>query len=327
VLRVCSIASFANGTAIVKRSQESSASFWELLLPRLCDLASATKGQNNSLLVILGIDETTELPRQLDRLHPVTVQIHRLSDAAVEEYTSHHLGVPQDEVPLALKSFVADFVEGSPLACREILECLLLHEQMEVTKDESGAAISLGMSTDVEGIDLEGWAETSSMVADAVCLIESMEPVQNLVVKMMATFSGAASVADLAASLCSRYSGGAAPLDRLLLLKAVTDLTKRGILQAAEAPSEAEQSELFPIKCFRLASPLLRKVGLTLVSNAMRHSVKRQALMDRALTKFLPEKLKEAKVKKSVPHVPWYYQIEQKDIPHILKKSNDATHR
>merc|ERR1711879_1041461 len=107
--------------------------------------------------------------------------------------------------------------------------------------------------------------------------------------KMMATFNGTASVADLAASACPRYSGGVS-LDRLLLLEAVQSLWKRGILEAADPTwSTDRENEVCARLCFRLSGTLLGKTALTMVSVAMRHAVKRQALVDRVLTKALPE--------------------------------------
>jgi hypothetical protein len=327
VLRVCPVTSYkvdAVMTASARYDRSQDSSFWKLA-EKLCDLAN-TKGQGNSFVVVLSISAKEELPRQIEQLAKETIQTDPFSDAAaVEEYISHHLGVPQEEVPVSLRDFVAEFACGNAMACRETLECLLRYEHIEVTKDELGKPHAIGCFTELGDVDLEGWAEKASMVADAVCLLESLEPVQNMVVKMMATFTGTASVADLAASACPRHAGGLA-LDRLLLLTAVQDLWKRGILEASDPTwSTDRENELWAIACFRLSSKLLQKVGFTLVSSKMRNSVKRQALIDRVLTKTLAGRLQEARMRKAIPHVPWYYQIDQKDIPSVLKKSHDAT--
>lgn len=47
-----------------------------------------------------------------------------------------------------------------------------------------------------------------------------------------------------------------------------------------------------------------------MVLEAQKKAVKRQALMDRCLQKDLPRRMEALRKKKSVPHIPWYYQVE-----------------
>jgi len=61
---------------------------------------------------------------------------------------------------------------------------------------------------------------------------------------------------------------------------------------------------------FKLTNVLVRKVASSMVLEAQKKSIKRQALMDRCLAKQLPEKLELLRIKKAQIHIPWYYQIE-----------------
>merc|ERR1712093_534748 len=61
---------------------------------------------------------------------------------------------------------------------------------------------------------------------------------------------------------------------------------------------------------FRLNNVLLRKVGGSMVLEAQKKAVKRQALMERVLAKDLPDRMKSLAKKKATPHIPWYYQID-----------------
>merc|ERR1719386_229160 len=99
---------------------------------------------------------------------------------------------------------------------------------MEVLRNQEGEPEGLYYSEDLESIQIAEWAHTA-MVGGTVCLLESLDPLEAAVVKMSTVFDGVFTVADLAASSCSRWAG-ATRFDNLRLYKAVNWLAKREII-------------------------------------------------------------------------------------------------
>eukprot|EP00435_Cladocopium_sp_Y103_P022146 s387_g5.t1 len=59
---------------------------------------------------------------------------------------------------------------------------------------------------------------------------------------------------------------------------------------------------------FQTKNILIKSVGGAMLLEAQKKSVKRQALIDRALYRYLPERMKELAEKRNKPHIPWYYE-------------------
>jgi len=150
-----------------------------------------------------------------------------------------------------------------------------------------------------------------------------LDPLEASALKMSTVFTGAFTLPDLAASSCSRYSG-ASNLDRIRLLKAVDRLHRKKLIEAVKDPEACRRGSpvkgaddddtlrddgKYMDKYFIMDSMLLRKVGQEMVLEAQRKAVKRQALMDRALARELPERLDRVRVKNAQVHIPWYYEV------------------
>merc|ERR1711939_87621 len=163
----------------------------------------------------------------------------------------------------------------------------------------------------------------TAMVGGAICLLESLDPLQAAVVKMATVFNGVFTVADLAASSCSRWAG-ATRFDTLRLYKAIYDLVSRGVIDRASPPSEADNVPALMgyEDYFRLNNVLIRKVGGSMVLEQQKKAIKRQALVERVLMKDLPCRMEELKRKKAIPHIPWYYQIEMPGKRGSLSQKN-----
>merc|ERR1712139_86753 len=218
-------------------------------------------------------------------------------------------------VPHPLRQFIVKMTSGNCLYIRETINQLMQHEHIKVQYSYSGVAESLQYDQDLESINVAAWAHTA-MVGETCCLLESLDPLEAAVVKMSTVFTGTFTLADLASVACSRWAG-ATMFDTMRLFRAVHQLVDRGILELTTA-AEYIDSEGFgrtslsngesksPV--YALPSVLIRKVGGSMLLEAQRRAVKRQALIDRVLSRDLPARMAEVNLKKLEPHVPWYYE-------------------
>merc|ERR1712039_78191 len=179
---------------------------------------------------------------------------------------------------------------------------------------------------DIDKINLASWQHTA-MVGGTVCLLESLDPLEAAVLKMSTCFHGTFTLPDLAASTCSRWAD-ATHFDFLRLFKAIRKLVESNIIEAIddEAGGEEERKDA-PADGDKLPSPrsskerafgktqyfqtrnmLIRAVGGAMVLEAQKKSVKRQALIDRALGRELPGRMEDLAKKRNAQHIPWYYE-------------------
>merc|ERR1712226_350545 len=159
------------------------------------------------------------------------------------------------------------------------------------------------------------------MIGGVLAILESLDPLPASIVKMATVFAGTFTISDLLASACSRWSG-AARFEALRLFFALNQLVQTGIVNLdVEDEDLLTEDEAYTAKLlgpFKLSNVLVRKVAGSMVLEAQKKSVKRQALMDRCLAKDLPERMEAVRRKKLIPHIPWYYQIE---LPQAAKKA------
>jgi len=238
------------------------------------------------------------------------LECNGLSEETCTEYIATYLGVPQkslDSGAAPLRDFIGKVSLGNPLFIRETIDQLLLHDLVKVRKRRDGEA-DLSYHQDLEGVNIASWYQTS-MVGETICLLESLDPLQAAVLKMSTVFTGPFTLPDLASSSCSRWAG-AVNFDHLRLFRAVQDLVRRGILEfgADTLETAAEEAAGRAQQRFEMRNVLIRKVGGSMLLEAQKKVVKRQALIDRALARDLPARLEELAAKKLEPHIPWYYE-------------------
>mmetsp|Transcript_51603 Transcript_51603/g.96648 ORF Transcript_51603/g.96648 Transcript_51603/m.96648 type:complete len:144 (+) Transcript_51603:2-433(+) len=131
--------------------------------------------------------------------------------------------------------------------------------------------------------------------------------------KMSTCFEGPFTLPDLAASNCSQW-GGSTHFDLLRLFRATRKLVSRGFMDKVPPPSResprssGSDNNFGDTEYFMMQSALIRTVGASMVLEAQKKSVKRNALIDRVLKQDLPERMTELAAKKSVQHIPWYYE-------------------
>jgi len=309
---VSCVVSLRSGSNIFesKEHQEDELMFWELV-SNLCDVMK--EGLQNPLLIIVVIkgvlEDVPEEIRSCVRVENV-VLAECLSEDGILEYMGKHLELAQSKVPESLHKFVAKITRGNALFIRETIDQLLNYGHISIVMDGT-IPESMKCTTDFESINIADWANTS-MVGGTICLLESLDPLQAAVVKMATVFRGVFTVADLAASSCSRWAG-ATYFDAVRVFYSLFQLVSRGIIDRADEDGDKAflGNAEGVVECFRLNNVLIRKVGNSMVLEAQKKAVKRQALMDRVLAKELPSKMIEVRRKKAIQHIPWYYQIDQ----------------
>lgn len=300
------------GSNLYDKTMKDVGAFWEVVT-RLGNMAQSSNNSNPFVLMI----KVSNVPKD----HPVIefakskgwlVKTDPLCDDSIVECMSTCLHVKEQNIPKALHQYVAKITRGNALYIRETIDQLLKNGHIEVFRDAQGEPEGLYYSQDLESVQIAEWNHTS-MVGGTVCLLESLDPLEAAVVKMSTVFDGVFTVADLAASSCSRWAG-ATRFDNLRLFKAVNDLFARGIIDLI-TPAELHIEVCDALKgyeqYFRLTNTLIRKVGGAMVLEQQKKAVKRQALVERVLAKDLPSRMEEVQRKKAIPHIPWYYQIEQ----------------
>lgn len=258
-----------------------------------------------------------------------------LSQDICQEYMAAHLEVPLGGIPEQVVSFVYKISLGNPLYIREALGQLLADGHIDVVRDDAGQVEQ--NIEDLETVEIANWSHTS-MVGETMCLLESLDPLQAAVLKVSTVFTSPFSLQDLASSSCSRWSGSNY-FDYMRLFHAVMELEKRGILEkqpfkrklemggallvrshsvltGRRASTKKEPSRGLKdssgdhreLQMFEMKNLLIRKVGGSMLLEAQKKKVKRQALIERALNRDLPARMEDLEKKKKEPHIPWYYE-------------------
>eukprot|EP00928_Gymnodinium_smaydae_P024618 TRINITY_DN1986_c0_g3_i1.p1 TRINITY_DN1986_c0_g3~~TRINITY_DN1986_c0_g3_i1.p1 ORF type:complete len:1046 (-),score=243.71 TRINITY_DN1986_c0_g3_i1:47-3184(-) len=309
---VTCVLSLRSGSNIFKIGSREDSVVWSLA-QELSELAATMQmeGAPYSFLVLLNLTQRLEtLPASVTRIIPADsiVAVSPLSTSSTLDYIGIYLDLRPDTVPPPLAQYVSGITQGNALFIGEAIDSLMSSGHIKVVKNSQGRPEAVSITADLEDINIADWT-TTAMVGGTMCMLESLEPLQTAVVKMATVFNGVFTIADLAASACSRYAG-ATFFDAFRVFYAVTVLENRGIIQ--RVPSEAGKEFLVDktMECFRFTSTLVRKVGSALVLESQKKIVKRQALIDRVLARSLPGRMEELRRKKAIPHIPWYYQVE-----------------
>eukprot|EP00747_Dinoflagellata_sp_TGD_P063140 gnl/TRDRNA2_/TRDRNA2_153325_c0_seq1.p1 gnl/TRDRNA2_/TRDRNA2_153325_c0~~gnl/TRDRNA2_/TRDRNA2_153325_c0_seq1.p1 ORF type:complete len:370 (+),score=89.11 gnl/TRDRNA2_/TRDRNA2_153325_c0_seq1:54-1112(+) len=318
---VCCVLSLRSGSNIYDSTNaEDAKTFWSLA-SRITEL---TKGGGNTkaLLVALVVKgELEKIPSATRSLveRDAYIRLTPLTDNIVLEYMSKYLRLPEEKVPEQLHRFVAKITNGNALFIRETMDELLKYGHVVMVKDAKGVPEGLKYTKDLESINIADWSSTA-MVGGTICLLESLDPLQAAVIKMATVFRGVFTVADLAASSCSRWAG-ATYFDAFRVFYSVSVLVDRKIIDRADdVHSKQFLGEDNALECFRLNNVLIRMVGDAMVLEQQKKAVKRQALMERVLAKDLPERMEELQRKKAVHHIPWYYQIDHPEPSKLTKR-------
>eukprot|EP00933_Yihiella_yeosuensis_P001502 TRINITY_DN10247_c0_g1_i1.p1 TRINITY_DN10247_c0_g1~~TRINITY_DN10247_c0_g1_i1.p1 ORF type:complete len:1054 (+),score=233.58 TRINITY_DN10247_c0_g1_i1:70-3231(+) len=273
------------------------------------------KGGLPRVLVILAKDIEPKSPAVINAIEKGShIQLDGLTEADANEYMASYLDLPDsDLVPSPLRVFVFTVTLGNPLYIRETIDQLREHH-IQVNQHANGTVRNVEVQ-DIDKINVSQWGHTA-MVGSTVCLLESLDPLEAAVLKMSTCFLGPFTLPDLAASTCSRWADST-HFDFLRLFQAIKKLVANKVIDEVSAPevdsglraaAGGKETAAVQQKYFETKGVLIRSVGGAMVLEAQKKSVKRQALIDRALSRELPDRMQILLVKKSAQHIPWYYE-------------------
>lgn len=298
---------FGSGTSLFpKTMKEDQEIFWRVA----DDLTKLVKQEKQIAgLVLCQTAPASSLAVMHAKEHDSHVALTGLTDECVGEYMANYLGVDEQILPNTLRQFVTKMTLGNPLYIRETLDQLQKEQHIIVNPGTANRQIDC---KELSRINIAEWNHTA-MVGGTVCTLESLEPIEAAAMKMSTCFMGPFTLPDLAASNCSQW-GGATRFDTLRLYRATRKLVAMGIIETVDGPlkdsrdEEVESGQFGKTQYFQMQNMLIRTVGAAMVLESQRKAVKRNALIDRVLKQDLPERMAALVAKKSVHHIPWYYE-------------------
>jgi len=242
-------------------------------------------------------------------------------------------------VPDSLTEFIYQVSKGRIRYIIETLDQLIHDKHIEITQGKC-----ILNTEDMDTIKIADWTHTA-MVGGAICLIESFDPQESTVAKMATVFQNSFSIQDLSASMTSVWNGGVC-LDFLRLMNAADKLTKKEVLsystdkvltpeeirkgkrtfvnptqkkdsaigsQALVREDDGESSDEGDfnkdIPKFYLHDVLMRKVAGTMLLEQQKLAVKRAALMQRAVSRKLPSRMRKKQQRDAKLHVPYSFEM------------------
>jgi len=306
------ILQFEHGTSLFpSTTREDQKIFWKMTT----DLATLVQKEKNiaGLILCREADRTNIAVKQAIETNSL-LNLKGLTEENILEYMSNYLGIAEAAVPVELRQFISEVTLGNPLYIRETLDQLMEDQHLRVNQKQ-GAPVSLKQGA-LDRIEITAWNHTQ-MVGGTVCLLESLDPIEAAALKMSTCFEGPFTLPDLAASSCSQW-GGATHFDLLRLYRATQKLIKMSIIDMVDPPTAntPRSSGENPLperpygttQYFQMHNVLVRTVGAAMVLEAQKKSVKRNALIDRVLKQDLPDRMTKLAAKKSLQHIPWYYE-------------------
>lgn len=308
---------FEYGTSLFPAKLQDKDIFWQTVETLYNDFIKTQSADSKPRVMVLICREAQEK----DKPCPPAVRAAELSNtrimlngletqANVAEYMSRYLNLPDGDsnlIPTPLRNFVANVTQSNPLYIRETIDQLREHHIQ--VNETAGGVVKNVECKDIDKVNVSQWGHTA-MIGNTVCALEALDPLEAAVLKMSTCFMGPFTLGDLAASTASRWSDST-HFDFLLLFQAIRKLLDQKMLEAVEAPAEArgqESAGARKLQHFQTKNILIKSVGGAMLLEAQKKSVKRQALIDRALYRYLPERMKELAEKRNKPHIPWYYE-------------------
>jgi hypothetical protein len=306
---------FEYGTSLFPKNSEDQEIFWKTVTVLYNDFIKVQPADSKPRLMMLVCRDSNpkniavETARKANSL----MRLEGLDQANIAEYMSSYLNLPdsdQNLIPSPLRHFVSQVTLGNPLYIRETIDQLREHH-IQVNQGAGGQVRNVECK-DIDKVNVSQWGHTA-MVGNTVCKLEALDPLESAVLKMSTCFTGAFTLGDLAASTCSRWADST-NFDFLRLFQAIQRLVETNVVDAVEPPQDDLRADTAggpnarKLQYFQTRNVLIRSVGGAMVLEAQKKSVKRQALIDRALSRELPAKMAIMAIKRNAQHIPWYYE-------------------
>jgi len=313
---VVMVLQFEYGTSLFPKNSEDQSIFWETvatLYEQFIEKPTSTSKPRVMMLVCRGSNSKNPAVAHAAK-NCTLLSMQGLDEANISEYMSSYLNLPDSDtnlIPSPLRFFVSQVTLGNPLYIRETIDQLREHH-IQVNQGAGGQIRNVECK-DIDKVNVSHWGHTA-MVGNTVCLLEALDPLEAAVLKMSTCFAGPFTLGDLAASTCSRWADSTY-FDFLRLFQAIRKLVESEIIDAVAPPQDdlraeaaAQSTSARKLQYFQTQNVLIRSVGGAMVLEAQKKSVKRQALIDRALSRELPAKMAILAIKRSAQHIPWYYE-------------------
>jgi predicted ATPase len=313
---------FENGTSLFDKTlQKDQAVFWDVVTRLMVLVTGRGKrvGKAAAMIVVVQAPDRKENPNHYNWVMQnaavrhaneagTLLRLDGLFEETIVEYMSSYLDVPEQIVPKSMRQFVWRVTLGNPLYIRETVDQLQEDQHVFVNRSASGVAKGLECK-DIDKCDIAKWTHTN-MVGRTICTLQSLEPLEATVLKMSTCFSGPFALPDLAASLASKWAD-ATHFDFLRLYQSLVKLVNKNCLEKVDAPEGTgaqTRGDFGNTQYFQTNNLLIRAIATAMVLEQQRKSVKRQALVDRVLSRELPAKMEVIQNKKRAQHIPWYYE-------------------
>jgi len=288
----------------------------------------AAEGKEPICMLLLVRDVVTDNPAVQDA--HLNLHLGGLDQESLAQYLSIYLDVPPEVVDPELQRFVSTVTQGNPLYIRETIS-ELQRKHLVFTEGANKQTVRVEC-VNRDKVDISSWQHTA-MVSGTVCTLEGLDPREAAVVKMGVCFKGTFTLSDLAARMCSRWAGSTR-LDQLLLFSKMRGLEERNFIERTwqsrssgagawpssqfstpdpsqrvsvlSGPGSASARQAAPR--FRMISTLISSVAGSMVLEAQKKAVKRQALIDRVLKERRAAQMEDDGANKREKHIPWYYE-------------------
>lgn len=325
---------FEYGTSLFPKSAPDQAIFWGAVTKFTSFVESEMKDGKKAghqpliLMIVCSEPEDNHRATVLAKRNKTHLHLSGLLEENILEYMANYLNVPDHMIEPKLRKFVDKVTLGNPRHIRETIDQLL----------ESNLQVVLGSNQLPKGltckelgnIKIATWHHTA-MIGNTVCRLESLDPLEAAVLKMSTCFAGTFTLPDLAASTCSRWAD-ATHFDFLRLFKAIRNLVDAKLIDeidddprdevgAAGEKNDGKETvaqnvgKFGKTQTFQTRNLLMLAVGGSMVLEAQKKSVKRQALIDRALGRELPGRMEALAHKRTAQHIPWYYEQAFRRMP------------
>ncbi|CAK0816123.1 unnamed protein product [Prorocentrum cordatum] len=280
---------FEHGTSrFPKALREDWGNFWNMVttLNRLvaAHKGGAAEGKARKRICMLLLVKDVEKDNPAVQDAHLKLHLGGLDQESLAQYVSIYLGVPPDAVDPELHKLVSRVTQGNPLHIRETIS-ELQRKHLNFVEGPNKQTVRVECS-DGDKVDISSWQHTA-MVSGTVCQLEGLDPREAAVVKMGVCFKGTFTLTDLAARMCSRWAGFTR-LDQLLLFSKMQRLESREFIQRVtetrriwDSANCHDGGDAAPR--FKITSKLISSVGGSMVLEAHKKAVKRQALIDRVL--------------------------------------------
>jgi hypothetical protein len=310
------ILQFEIGTSLFpKTTQHDQGVFWKTV----SKLGTVVQREKRlSLLILVREVDPTNSAVKFAKDKNSLIRLPGLADDMLVNYVSAYLGVADHLVPAPLRNFVSKVTLGNPLYVRETIDEMQTRGFVCMNRARNGKCQSIECQS-MDAINVAAWQQTS-MVGGTICQLEALEPLESAILKMSTCFSGPFSLPDLAASSCPQWAGST-HFDLLRLYKRLQILVEKRIIDLVDAPAAGEtprgkvHNPFGSTQYFQTRNLLIRAVGSSMVLEQQRKSAKRQALVDRALSRELPARMEVLARSKNAQHIPWYYEQAFRRMP------------